>query len=437
MKKVPSMVKSGKGRAYATIFACALVFLLLGISGAGQTQPPQGTQDGRPRRAAQQQQQQKQTPTPTPTPSRRSEPVLGEPPPMPVLRSSPSPTPDPSGEEFDEGGILKVNTNLVNLNVRVVDRNNRPIGDVRQDDFRVYEDGVQQPIEFFSKEEVPISYGLAIDTSGSLRSQIDKVIEAGKILVTNNKPGDETFLERFIDSEHIETVQDFTADRTLLEDALDNLIVEGGQTAVVDGVYLAAEHVAQYKKGEDLNDRRRRALIVVTDGEDRSSYYKQDQLFARLREEDVQIFVIGFVNELEKEGSLIRKSPRDKAMSLLDRMAKETGGRTFYPTSISELPKIAQEISRDMRTQYILSYNPTNKSLDGTYRSIKVSVADVSGREHRVALTRSGRIAAQQGGNNAAPRSQPRSPQQQQQQQPTRNNNAPGASPATGSRKSP
>jgi Ca-activated chloride channel family protein len=312
----------------------------------------------------------------------------------------------------------------------VIDRNNRPIGDVRQDEFRVMEDGVVQPIEFFSKEEVPISYGLAIDTSGSLRSQIDRVIEAGKVLINNNKPGDETFLERFIDSEHIETVQDFTADKNLLEEALDDLIVEGGQTAVVDGVYLAAEHVAQYKKGDDLNDRRRRALIVVTDGEDRSSYYKQDQLFERLREEDVQIFVIGFVNELDKEGGLIKKSPRERAMSLLDRMAKETGGRTFYPTSISELPQIAQEISRDMRTQYLISYNPTNKTLDGSYRSIKVSVADASGREHRVALTRSGRIAAQQpgGGNKAAPKAQ----------QPARGNNVkPASSPATGSRKSP
>jgi Ca-activated chloride channel family protein len=141
----------------------------------------------------------------------------------------------------------------------------------------------------------------------------------------------------------------------------------------------------------------------------------------------VQIFVIGFVNELEKEGSLIRKSPRDKAMSLLDRMAKETGGRTFYPTSISELPQIAQEISRDMRTQYLISYNPTNKSLDGTYRSIKVSVTDAQGRDHRIALTRSGRIAGQQpGGGRAAPGSQP-----------TRNSR-PAASPSTtGSRKSP
>ncbi len=412
MKKALQKLTGRSGRAYATLSVCALALLLLGTLSRAQTQ------EVRPRRTAQPAQTQtpapqkpRQTPTPTPTPAKRTgEPVLGEPPPMPVLRSSPSPTPDPAGEEFDPNETLKINTNLVNLNVRVIDRNNRPIGDVRQEEFKVYEDGVLQPIEFFSKEEVPISYGLAIDTSGSLRTQMDKVIEAGKILVNSNKPGDETFLERFIDSEKIETMQDFTSDRTLLEDALDNLYVEGGQTAVVDGVYLAAEHVAQYKKGDDLSDRRRRALIVVTDGEDRASYFKQEQLFARLREEDVQIFVIGFVNELEKEGGIIKKSPHDRAVALLDRMAKETGGRAFYPTSVTELPQIAQEISRDMRTQYIISYNPTNKNLDGTYRAIKVQVADVPGHEKRIALTRTGRLAGPQpsGGrpSPAAPKAQ-------------------------------
>jgi Ca-activated chloride channel family protein len=152
---------------------------------------------------------------------------------------------------------------------------------------------VPQTIETFTREEVPISYGLAVDTSGSLRSQIQSVIDAGKTIVNSNKPGDETFLVRFISSDKIQTEQDFTDNKEMLMDGLDNLYVEGGQTAVIDAVYLSAEHVSEYKKGDE-GDRRRRALIVITDGEDRSSFYKQEQLFARLREEDVQIFVIGF-----------------------------------------------------------------------------------------------------------------------------------------------
>ncbi len=329
-------------------------------------------------------------PTGSPTPIDRIAPQLGEPPPAPVLK--PKPTPTPPEPEIDEGSTIVVNTELVTLNVRVIDRNNRPIDNVRQNDFHVFEDGVSQPIESFTREEVPISYGMAVDTSGSLRSQLQGVIDAGKSIINSNKGGDETFLVRFISSDKIETVQDFTATRDLLMDGLDSLYVEGGQTAIIDAVYLTAEHVAEYKKGND-SDRRRRALIVITDGEDRSSFYSQEKLFARLREEDVQIYVIGFVRELDKEGGLIRKSPRDKAVNLINKLATETGGRAFFPESLSELPQIANEIVRDLRTQYVLSYNPTNKVRDGSFRSIKVAVDDGSSRDKRIALTRNGRVA--------------------------------------------
>jgi len=304
----------------------------------------------------------------------------------------PKPTPTPADEDFDEGSILKINTELVTLNVRVIDRNNRPINNVRENEFRVFEDGVVQPIESFSREEVPISYGLAIDTSGSLRSQLQAVIDAGKTIINSNKPTDETFLVRFISSDKIETVQDFTPSKDLLMDGLDSLYVEGGQTAIIDAVYLTAEHVAEYKKGDD-SDRRRRALIVITDGEDRASFYSQEKLFARLREEDVQIYVIGFVRELDKEGGLIRKSPREKAVNLINKLATETGGRAFFPESLTELPQIANEIVRDLRTQYVLAYNPTNKARDGSFRSIKVAVEDTNSSDKRIALTRNGRIA--------------------------------------------
>ena len=258
-----------------------------------------------------------------------------------------------------------------------------------------------QPIESFTREEVPISYGLAVDTSGSLRAQLTSVIDAGKTIINSNKQGDETFLVRFISSDKIETVQDFTANKDALLEGIDGFYVEGGQTAVIDAVYLTAEHVAEYRRG-DVNDRRRRALIVITDGEDRDSFYKQDQLFARLREEDVQIFVIGFVNELDTDAGFIRKSSRDKAVNLINKLATETGGRAFFPTSITELPQIANEIIRDLRTQYVIAYNPTNKTPDGTFRSIRVSVDQPSGGEKRIALTRNGRIARRENPN--APR---------------------------------
>jgi Ca-activated chloride channel family protein len=312
----------------------------------------------------------------------------------------PKPTPTPEEPEIDEGSTIVVNTELVTLNVRVIDRNNRPMNGVRQEEFHVYEDGVVQPIESFTREEVPISYGLAIDNSQSLRSQIQAVIDAGKSIVNSNKPGDETFLVRFVSSDKIETMQDFTANKDLLIDGLDDLYVEGGQTAVIDAVYLSAEHVAEYKKGDD-SDRRRRALIVITDGEDRTSFYSQEKLFSRLREEDVQIYVIGFVNELDKEGGFIRKSPREKAINLINKLATESGGRAFFPESLSELPQIANEIVRDLRTQYVLAYNPTNKARDGTFRAIRVTVDNASTSDKRIALTRNGRLAPK--GERTAP----------------------------------
>jgi Ca-activated chloride channel family protein len=347
----------------------------------------------------------KASPTPTPTPQTtrpdgRTAPTLGEPPPPPRLKPTPTPTPP---ETLDPDSVIRINAELVQLHVRVIDRNNHPINNVQQNEFHVFEDGVPQPIETFTREEVPISYGLAVDTSGSLRSQLQSVVDAGKTIINSNKRGDETFLVRFISSDKIETVQDFTDNKELLNDGLDSFYVEGGQTAIIDAVYLSAEHVSEYRKGDE-SDRRRRALIVITDGEDRNSFYKQEQLFARLREEDVQIFVIGFVNELDKEAGLIRKSPRDKAVNLIKRLASETGGRAFFPESISELPGIANEIIRDLRTQYVISYNPTNKAQDGTYRAIKVSVDQPSGdSDKRIALTRTGRLARKEGSGTPHP----------------------------------
>ena len=346
-----------------------------------------------------------QTPEPTPAesgPGRRIAPTLGPPPEPPVYKPKPTPTPDPNSAEISENDILKINADLVTLNVRVIDRNNRPINGISQTDFQVYEDGVAQRVFSFTEEQVPVIYGLAVDTSGSLRSQINEVIDAAKTIINSNKPGDETFLERFIDRDKIENLQDFTPNKDLLLDAVDNLYVEGGQTAVVDGVYLGAEHVAEYKKGRD-DDRRRRALIVVTDGEDRASYYSQEQLFRQLREQDVQIYVIGFVNELDADRGLIRKSSKSKAVDLINRIASETGGRAFFPQSLAELPGVANEIVRDLRTQYVISYDPTNKAHDGTYRTIKVVVNQPAGGDKRIALTRSGRTANLPGTTAARP----------------------------------
>ena len=297
------------------------------------------------------------------------------------------PPPPPLAREDDTP--LVINTELVNLNVRVVDRFNRPIANLKQGDFTVYEDGKMQPITFFSQSEVPTNYALVIDNSGSLRFQLEKVIEASKIIVETNRPDDETGVVRFVSSNKIEILQDFTNDKNELFDALDNMYIEGGQTAIIDAVYLAAEKVDEYEKSQDPTERKRRALILVSDGEDRASYYKEDQLFDLLREADVQIYTIGFVNELDKDGGFIRKSPQKRAKEFLAKLAEETGGKSYFPNDLSELNGIASDIASELRTQYSIGYLPDNTKPD-SYRNIKVVVKDGPDRQKRIAITRTG-----------------------------------------------
>ncbi len=319
------------------------------------------------------------------------------------LTVSPTPTPSPvpvATPIKEEDQVYKIDTELVNLNVRVVDRNNRPISNLTQNDFKISEDSQPQQIEFFSKSDVPTNYSMVIDNSGSLRSQIDQIIEASKILVATNHPADETSIIRFVSSDKIEILQDFTSNKADLNDALDSLFIEGGQTAIIDAVYLAANRVSEYEKATDKQDRKRRALVLISDGEDVTSYYSQQQLFALLKETDVQIYVVGFVNDLDKDGSFIKKSAQSKARSFLEKLANDTGGRAYFPKSVVELNDIAKNIADELRVQYSLGYIPTNDKGDGTFRDIKVQVADGPNNQKRIAITKAGRVA--DGGKPAA-----------------------------------
>jgi Ca-activated chloride channel family protein len=307
-----------------------------------------------------------------------------------VTPASPAATP-PALQDDDEP--IKIDTELVNLNVRVVDRNNRSVNNLQQNDFKIVEDGNVQKIDFFSKSEVPTNYALVIDNSGSLRQQLDKVIEAGKVLINTNRPDDESMVIRFIGRDKIEIVQEFTSHKDDLEYALDQMLIEGGQTAVIDAVYLAVQNVEQYEASKKPEDRKRRAIILVSDGEDRNSYYNEKQLFDLLRESEVQIYVVGFVDDLSKDGGFIGKSPQGKAKALLDRLASETGGKAYYPSSANDLPALAKDISNELRTQYSIGYIPSNDRRDGTYRSIRVTVADGPNKEKRIAISRAGRTA--------------------------------------------
>lgn len=292
---------------------------------------------------------------------------------------------------IEDTEVLKIDTEEVNLNIRVVDTRNRSVNNLTQTHFKVYEDDVLQPITSLITTEVPMINALVVDNSRSLRTQLKKVIDAGKTIIGANRAKDESAIIRFISSDKIEVIQDFTANKSMLNNALDNLFVEGGQTAIIDAVYQTAKKVDQYQNLRNTKDVKLRTLILVSDGDDRSSKYQEQELLKLLRESNVQIYAIGFIGDLSQKAELNEPSRQEKAKSFLTKLAEETGGKVYFPKSVEELPQIATEISGELRTQYLISYSPTNENRDGTFRKIRVEIADGENNTKRTAITRTGR----------------------------------------------
>jgi Ca-activated chloride channel family protein len=281
--------------------------------------------------------------------------------------------------------VVRIGTDLIMLDVSVIDTtaNNTAVMNLAQKDFQVLEDKVPQEIKFFNKDQVPVSVVFTIDSSGSMRAKIDTVIKASINLVKDSRPGDEMAVIEFRESP--ELLQEFTRDQNDVIDTLNGLVARS-QTAMLDALYLAADYAQKDAKN------RRKALIVVTDGLDKENYYKFDDVVKHLQESDVQVYLIGFTQDLDSGSGLFKKSPKDKAEALLNKLAVETGGRAFFPRELSEVHTIGQQISTDLRTQYAIGYYPTNTNRDGTFRSIKVQVNSPSNKR-LVARTRSGYIA--------------------------------------------
>ncbi|MBC7909618.1 MAG: VWA domain-containing protein [Pyrinomonadaceae bacterium] len=280
------------------------------------------------------------------------------------------------------------------LNVIVLDKSENAVGDVTKEEFRVFEDEVEQAILALSKDERPLSYGLLMDNSGSLRSQFEEILEAGRRIVNANRLEDEAFLMSFASSDKIKLLRDFTSNQAALNRSIDDLFIESGQTALIDAVHLGTRLLN--KRGtENMSQPRRLALILITDGEDRDSYYKREQLFEFLRGTDVQIFVVGLVTELEEGIAPFRKvkNPQRRARDLLDQLAEETGGRTLYAKSRRDLQGVADEIARSLRTQYVIGYTPAPNPKSKPLRKVKVTIVRDKEKEKRTAITRPAYVA--------------------------------------------
>jgi Ca-activated chloride channel homolog len=275
----------------------------------------------------------------------------------------------------------------VRFSLIITDRSKHSVDDLTRDSISILEDKVPQTVSLFSKDDRPVDYAVVIDTTGSFRKLLDAAVETARFLVSNNRDLDETFIERFISSDKIETIQEFTSDKTQLLKGLRTLYVEGGQSAVIDGVYEAASHTADY---HPATPERRKALVLISDGEDRASYYTENQLVQLLREKDVQVFAIGIVAQLDDRPRSVGLDPKDKAEKLLTLIARETGGRVFFPKTTNELRQAASEIVRDLHTQYLIGYQSTNTNSKETFRKVEVKIAEAPGRDKPTAITRPG-----------------------------------------------
>jgi Ca-activated chloride channel family protein len=278
-------------------------------------------------------------------------------------------------QEQPEGFKIGVRVDLVMMYATVTDAKDQFIGGLQKDRFRIFEDGVQQNITTFSQENVPISMGILIDLSLSMRKKIDQVNQAALTFIRANHPQDQVFLIGF--NETAELLQDFTSDIDEITDSLENAAVMGS-TAIYDAIYLGVQKAQTGK-------RPKKAIVVITDGEDRESFYSLAELLVKVQESDVQVFCIGFLNAVPKRGLFggWSKSVPEKARDALQKISEETGGKAFFPASTSDLPAIVAEIARELRSQYAIGYYSTNSTRDGSFRRVKIDVSGIPARQVR------------------------------------------------------
>ena len=270
----------------------------------------------------------------------------------------------------------------VELSLIVTDKDNKSVDTVRKEDVHVFEGNVEQTIISVQADTRPIDIALLIDCSGSFRKWLPVAIQGAGTIVRSARPEDEIFIERFISSDKIENLQEFSRDTKLLLKRLDELYVEGGQSAIADALYIAVQHVVEHNQARAD---RRKVVVVLTDGEDRSSYYRAEGVIQLARAHDVEVFVFALTSDLKTTATANKPSPRERAETFTKLIARETGGRAFLPANGQELTldAIPQFISA-LRSQFVITYQSSDDSAKEGFRPVEVKV-DEPGGEKRTA----------------------------------------------------
>ncbi len=279
-------------------------------------------------------------------------------------------------------------TRLVVLHASVSDKRGKLVTNLDRDSFKVFENGVPQELKLFRREDVPVSLGIIIDNSGSMRPKRERVEAAALNLVKESNPQDEVFIVNFNDEAFLDVP--FTNDVKRMETGLARIDSRGG-TAMRDAIDMSIN----YMKTDGKKDKK--VLLVITDGNDNASNSTLEHVVQKSLQSEVLIYAIGLLVDEEKHDAA-------KAKRALKEITTATGGLVFYPTNVTEVQQLTTEIARDIRNQYTLAYSPAIAD-DGSYRQIKV-VCNAPGSP--TVRTRSGYYARRDDKKSAAAQNTPK-----------------------------
>ena len=292
----------------------------------------------------------------------------------------------PQAQKKGKEYTINVDVNLVVLHATVLDKKGRMVNDLGQTDFRVVEDGIAQKLSVFSHADIPVTMGIVIDDSGSMKEKRQSVNASAVTFVKTSNPSDQVFVVNFNDVYYLDTPGDFASNIEDLKSALDKIDSRGG-TALYDAVYASIDHLK-------LGNRDKKVLLVITDGEDNASRYTFDELMARAQKSNAVVYTIGLLGSEEPGGLFkIHGGEAHRAAKVLEKIAEATGGVPYFPKSLDEVESTCRQIARDIRNQYTLAYYPTNAKKDGTFRNVRVEAFLPTSKAKLVVRTRPGYYA--------------------------------------------
>jgi len=275
------------------------------------------------------------------------------------------------------GGLIRMNVNLVLIPVTITDPLNRLVTGLEQEDFKIYENNVEQKITSFATEDAPVSIGIIFDLSGSMTSKLLRARAAILEFIKTANPQDEFFVIGF--NIHPMLLVDFTSSMDAVETQLADVHTNNA-TALLDAIYLGVDKMKQAKH-------ERKALLIVSDGGDNSSRFTEGEVRAEVRESDVEIYSIGIFDPYAS-------TPEERGgPTLLNDLCEQTGGRLFRVDNVDEMGDVAEHISMELRDQYVLGYRPKNLTRDGKWRKVKVKVNPPSGLPPLTVYARTGYYA--------------------------------------------